>query len=61
MLKVSLMIGTATLPEYFNFDKVLKAVAKSVGNKSYDECLSNVSPDELAEQVEHRRANVQQD
>lgn len=37
------------LPEYFNFDKVLKAVAKSVGNKSYDECLSNVSPDELAD------------
>lgn len=37
------------LPEYFNFDKVLKAVAKSVGNKSYDECLGNVSPDELAD------------
>lgn len=37
------------LPEYFNFDEVLKAVAKSVGNKSYDECLSNVSPDELAD------------
>ena len=37
------------LPEYFNFDKVLKAVAKSVGNKSYDECLSNISPDELAD------------
>ncbi len=35
------------LPEYFNFDKVLKAVAKTVGNKSYDECLSNVSPEEL--------------
>ena len=37
------------LPEYFNFDKVLKAVAKSVGSKSYDECLSDVSPDELTD------------
>lgn len=37
------------LPEYFNFDKVLKAVAKSVGNKSYDECLGNVLPDELSD------------
>lgn len=37
------------LPEYFNFDNVLKAVAKSVGNKRYDECLSDVSPEELSD------------
>lgn len=35
------------LPEYFNFDKVLKAVAKSIGKKNYDECLSDILPDEL--------------
>lgn len=37
------------LPEYFNFDKVLKSVAKTVGNKTYDECLSDLSPDGLAD------------
>ena len=37
------------LPEYFNFDKVLKSVVKSVGNKTYDECLSDLSPEGLAD------------
>ena len=37
------------LPEYFTFDKVLKAVARAIGDKSYDECLGDVTPDELAD------------
>ena len=35
------------LPEYFKFDKVLRAVAEAVGETSYDDCLTNVLPDEM--------------
>jgi hypothetical protein len=35
------------LPEYFEFDKVLKFVRDSIGDKPYDECLSSSSPDNL--------------
>jgi hypothetical protein len=35
------------LPEYFEFDKVLKFVRDSIGDKPYDECLSNSSPENL--------------
>lgn len=37
------------LPEYFSFGKVLKAAAKAVGDKSYDECLSDKMPEDLTE------------
>lgn len=35
------------LPEYFDFDKVLLYVKKSVGDKKYDDCLAGVRPDDL--------------
>ena len=35
------------LPEYFDFDKVLSFVRKSIGNRSYDDCLSDKVPDNL--------------
>lgn len=37
------------LPEYFKFDEVLKAVSKAICDKEYDDCLSDVKPDELAD------------
>jgi len=36
------------LPEYFDFDKVLSYVRKSVGDKKYDDCLANINPDDLS-------------
>lgn len=33
------------LPEYFDFTKVLDYVRKSIGNKSYDECLTQSAAD----------------
>ena len=35
------------LPEYFDFDKVLAYVKESIGNRPYEDCLSEVLPDEL--------------
>ena len=35
------------LPEYFDFDKVLNYVKKTIGDKSYEECLADISPDNL--------------
>ncbi len=35
------------LPEYFDFDKVLAFVKESIGDKPYDDCLADVSPDDL--------------
>ena len=35
------------LPEYFDFDKVLSFVRKSIGSKSYEDCLTAVFPDDL--------------
>lgn len=32
------------LPEYFDFDPVLQFVAKAIGSKAYDECLSGRNP-----------------
>ena len=35
------------LPEYYDFDEVLNYVRESVGNKKYEECLTEIKPDEL--------------
>ena len=35
------------LPEYFDFDNVLDYVRKTIGDKSYEDCLTNVLPDDL--------------
>ena len=35
------------LPEYFDFDKVLAYVKESIGDRPYEDCLSEVLPDEL--------------
>lgn len=35
------------LPEYFDFGEVLTYVKKSIGNKPYEDCLSDVLPDDL--------------
>ena len=35
------------LPEYFDFDVVLNYVKETIGNKPYEECLTDVSPDNL--------------
>jgi len=35
------------LPEYFNFDDLLKTVAEIVGDTNYDDCIEDVLPDEL--------------
>ena len=35
------------LPEYFDFDKVLLYVRESIGEKLYDECLTDIRPDDL--------------
>ncbi len=35
------------LPEYFDFSEVLTYVKKSIGNKPYEDCLSDVLPDDL--------------
>ncbi len=35
------------LPEYFTFDKVLAFVRKTIGNKSYKDCLSDNLPDNM--------------
>lgn len=35
------------LPGYFDFDKVLVHVREAVGDKSYEDCLSGVMPDNL--------------
>ena len=36
------------LPEYFDFDEVLSYVKDSIGDKKYEDCLTEVQPDELA-------------
>lgn len=33
------------LPEYFNFDKVLEYAMETIGDKPYEDCLSNKCPD----------------
>lgn len=35
------------LPEYFDFDEVLKHVETTIKNKSYEDCLASVCPDDL--------------
>ena len=35
------------LPEYFDFDVVLNYVKDTIGDKPYEECLTDVSPDYL--------------
>lgn len=35
------------LPEYFDFTSILQYVRASVGEKTYDECLTDSAPDEL--------------
>ena len=35
------------LPEYFVFDEVLQFVHDTIGDKKYDDCLANISPDNL--------------
>lgn len=35
------------LPEYFDFDKVLAYVKESISDRPYEDCLSEVLPDEL--------------
>ncbi len=35
------------LPEYFTFDKILDFVKDSIGDKLYEDCLSNTLPDDL--------------
>ena len=35
------------LPEYFDFDNVLAYVKATIGNKDYEDCLSDVRPDDL--------------
>ena len=37
------------LPEYFDFDVVLNYVKETIGNKPYEECLADVSPDNLSD------------
>lgn len=36
------------LPEYFDFDEVLSFVRKSIGQKKYDNCLTEICPDDLS-------------
>ena len=35
------------LPEYFDFDEVLKHVETTIGNRSYEDCLASIRPDDL--------------
>ena len=35
------------LPEYFDFDVVLNHVKKTIGDKPYEECLTDMSPDNI--------------
>ncbi len=35
------------LPEYFDFDNVLAYVKATIGNKDYEDCLSDVRPDDM--------------
>lgn len=35
------------LPEYFDFDTVLAYVKESIGDKQYEDCLTNELPDNL--------------
>ena len=35
------------LPEYFDFDKVLKYVKQTIGDKPYEECLTDILPDDI--------------
>ncbi len=35
------------LPEYFTFDKVLDFVKDTIGDKTYEDCLSDTRPDDL--------------
>lgn len=35
------------LPEYFNFNNVLKFVQKKIGDKPYRECIGEVAPSEM--------------
>lgn len=35
------------LPEYFDFDKILAFVRESIGDRKYEECLSDIRPDDL--------------
>lgn len=35
------------LPEYFDFDEVLKFVKKKIGDKAYDDCIGSVGPADL--------------
>ncbi len=36
------------LPEYFDFDNVLTFVRETIGNRNYDDCLTDVRPDDLS-------------
>lgn len=35
------------LPEYFDFNKVLEFVKKTIGDNKYENCLTSIMPDEL--------------
>ena len=35
------------LPEYFDFDVVLNYVKDTIGDKSYEDCLTDICPDNL--------------
>lgn len=35
------------LPEYFTFDKILDFVKDTIGDKPYEECISDTLPDDL--------------
>ncbi len=35
------------LPEYFDFNEVLKYVRTTIGDKSYEDCLTDIRPDDL--------------
>lgn len=37
------------LPEYFDFDALLKHIKKTIGEKPYEECLSDVDPERLTD------------
>ncbi len=35
------------LPEYFEFDNVLRNVKETIADKSYEECLTDINPNDL--------------
>lgn len=48
------------LPEYFTFDKILDFVKDTIGDKPYEECISDTLPDDLDDvNMEIRMASMQ--